>query len=185
MEILLLGLFLWSLIHLTPSLVQPLKKGWINRMGENGYKLTFSLIVALSLALIVYGWRHTIPAYVYTPFITKPIAVALMVISFLLMGAASLPSRINTWVRHPQLSGLLVWSIAHLLANGDNRSIALFGWLGIWAVLEMIFISRREGAWVKKSVPSVGKELKSIAISLVIFLVAAVLHPYIAGVSLK
>ncbi|MEH6468241.1 MAG: NnrU family protein [Porticoccus sp.] len=111
--------------------------------------------------------------------------MALMVISFLLVGAASLPSRINTWVRHPQLSGLLVWSIAHLLVNGDNRSIALFGGLGVWAVLEMIFISRREGEWIKKQVPSGRQELKGLAISLVIFVVAALIHPYIAGVSLK
>ncbi|MEH6467231.1 MAG: NnrU family protein [Porticoccus sp.] len=185
MEILLLGLFLWSLIHLVPSLAQPLKKGWINVMGENGYKITFSLFVGISLVLIVYGWRHTMPMYVYTPLTPKPVVIALMVISFLLVGAANIPSRINTWVRHPQLSGLLVWSIAHLLVNGDNRSIALFGGLGVWAVLEMIFISRREGEWIKKQVPSGRQELKGLAISLVIFLVAALIHPYIAGVSLK
>ncbi|MEH6468240.1 MAG: NnrU family protein [Porticoccus sp.] len=72
MEILLLGLFLWFLIHLIPSLAQPLKKGWINVMGENGYKITFSLFVGISLVLIVYGWRHTMPVYVYTPLTLNP-----------------------------------------------------------------------------------------------------------------
>lgn len=185
MDLLLLGLFLWSVVHFIPSMAQPIKKGWINLMGENGYKATFSLLIALSLVLIVYGWRHTIPSHIYSPVVSKPIVILLMVVAFILFGASKHPSRINHWLRHPQLSGLVLWSIAHLLANGDSRSVTLFTWMAVWAILEMIFISRREGEWVKKSVPSVPKELRGVAISLVIFVVAAVIHPYLSGVSLK
>jgi uncharacterized membrane protein len=185
MEILISGLLLWSLAHFIPSIAQPLKQGWINAIGDKGYRITFSLLIVLSLVLIVYGWRHTVPTYVYAPIVAKPVAVILLVVGFLLFGAAKHPSRINSWVRHPQLSGLLVWSIAHLLVNGDSRSVALFGAMGVWAILEMIFISRREGEWVKKPVPSGKQELKGVAISLVIFVVAVLIHPYIAGVSLK
>ncbi len=169
MEILLLGLFVWSFVHFIPSLAQPVKKAWISAMGDTGYKITFSLTVVLSLLLIVYGWRHSVPTHIYD----------------LLFGAAKHPSIINSWVRHPQLTGLILWSTAHLLANGDSRSVTLFGCLGVWAILEIIFISRREGEWVKKPIPSGPQQLKGIAISLVIFVVAAVIHPYIAGVPLK
>ena len=77
----------------------------------------------------------------YAPIVAKPVAVVLLVVGFLLFGAEKHPSRINSWVRHPQLSGLLVWSIAHLLVNGDSHSVALFGAMGVWAILEIIFIS--------------------------------------------
>lgn len=132
MEILLLGLFVWSFVHFIPSLAQPVKKAWINAMGDTGYKITFSLIVVLSLVLIVYGWRHTVPIHIYDPVVAKPFAIALMVVSFLLFGAAKHPSIINSWIRHPQLTGLILWSTAHLLANGDSRSVMLFGSLAVW-----------------------------------------------------
>ncbi len=62
----------------------------------------------------------------------------------------------------------MVWATAHLLLNGDSRSVLLFGWLGIWALLEIVFISRREGEWVKKPVPGWSREIRGLAISLVI-----------------
>jgi uncharacterized membrane protein len=185
MEILLLGLFLWSLVHFIPSLAQPMKKAWINAMGDIGYKITFSIVVVLSLVLMVYGWRHTVPTHLYDPVVARPVAIALMVVSFLLFGAAKHPSIINSWVRHPQLTGLILWSTSHLLVNGDSRSVTLFGCLGVWAILEIIFISRREGEWIKKPIPSVPQQIKGVAISLVIFVVAALIHPYLSGVSLK
>jgi uncharacterized membrane protein len=186
MEIMLFGLLLWSLIHFVPSLAQPVKKGWINILGEIGYKISFSAIVIFSLILIVYGWRHSTPVNIYAlPIIVKPIAVIVMILAFVLFGVAKHPTRIKTFVRHPQLTSIIVWSGAHLLANGDSRSIVLFGWMGIWAALEIIFISRREGVWIKEPPPSWPQELKGLAISLVVFIVAAVAHPYIAGVPLK
>ena len=185
MDILLLGLLLWSLVHLIPSLAQPMKKAWIHAMGDTGYKITFSITVVLSLVLMVYGWRSTVPTHIYDPVVAKRVAIVLMIVSFLLFGAAKHPSIINTWVRHPQLTGLILWSVVHLLVNGDSRSVTLFGWLGTWALLEIIFISRREGKWIKKPIPNGPQQIKGIIISLVIFVVAAVVHPYLSGVSIR
>ena len=39
--------------------------------------------------------------------------------------------------------------MSHLLANGDGRSIVLFGGLGLWAVVAIVAINRRDGAWQK------------------------------------
>ena len=30
-------------------------------------------------------------------------------------------------LRHPQLTGVLLWGVGHLFANGENRSLLLFG----------------------------------------------------------
>lgn len=186
MELLAFGILLWSLVHFVPSLAQPVKKGCINILGENGYKLIFSVIVVISLGLIVYGWRHIIPTVVYTlPIWVKPISLILMVVAFLLFGAANYQTRIKLFIRHPQLMGVIIWSIAHLLVNGDNRSIVLFGGLGIWAMLEIIVINRRGDAWIKQPAPGWPKEFKGLAISLVVFVIAVLAHPYFAGVSLR
>ena len=86
-------------------------------------------------------------------------------------------------LRHPQLTGVLIWAAAHLMMNGDSRSLVLFGGLGSWALLEIIFINRRDGAWVKPEVPGIGQEIKILAISLVAFLALMFGHPWFAGVA--
>ena len=186
MEIMIFGLLLWSLVHFIPSLAIPVKKNWIGMLGETGYKISFSALIFLSLALIIYGWRHSTPSHLYTlPIIVRPITVLLTLFAFVLFGAAQRPARLKTFIRHPQLTGVIVWSFAHLLSNGDSRSVVLFGWMGIWAILEIIFINRRDGEWIKQPSPAWPKEFKGLAITFVIFVIVALLHPYIAGVSLK
>ncbi len=61
-------------------------------------------------------------------------------------------------VRHPQLTGVSIWAFAHLMMNGDSRSIVLFGTMFIWAILSIAaLINRRDGEWVKQPVPGLGK----------------------------
>lgn len=186
MALLIAGVVLWSLVHLVPALLPAVKKRWINMVGNNGYQATFSILIVLSLVMIVYGWRHAIPEHIYTlPAVANQLAMVLMVIAFLLFGAAIVPSRINSYIRHPQLLSVLIWSFAHLLVNGDSRSIILFSGMGVWAVLEIIFINRREGVWTKPARPGLRKEALSIAVSLAFLVVAVLAHPYIAGVAIR
>lgn len=181
---LVLGVALWSAVHFIPSIGIALKSGLNNAVGENGYKIGFSLLVVLSIVLMVVGWRQTEPSALYVPVDwSRSAAAILMVVGFILFGAAQHPSRIKRYIRHPQLTGLIVWSVAHLLSNGDSRSVILFGGLGLWALIEIPLINAREGEWVKPDSPSIGIELRGLAISLAIFTVALVLHPYFAGVS--
>lgn len=186
MEIILAGLLLWSLTHLTPSLAPTVKKAWVNMFGKNGYKLSFTVLILVSVIMIVYGWRHTTPTYLYPiSEAAKPVALALIVVAFVIMGSSSYPTRIKRQIRHPQLTGIILWSVAHLTVNGDSRSILLFGGLGIWAVLEIVFINRRDGKWIKPSTPTWGTEFKGLAVSLVVFIVVVLVHPYIAGIPVK
>ena len=176
------GLLLWSLVHFVPSVATGIKEAWVSRMGENGYKLSFTLLIAISLVLIVLGWRSALPSQLYLPPIgARHLAFLLLALAFLLFGAAQQPTRIKRLVRHPQLSGVIAWSIAHLMLNGDTRSILLFTWLAAWAALEIMFINRRDGAWVKPQAPSWGREAAGAVISLGIFLLVALAHPYFTG----
>lgn len=186
MELLISGLLLWSIVHFIPSIGIKFKTAFINRFGNNLYTVTFSLLIVLSLVLIVFGWRSSIPEYLYyLPPIVKPASLILLVISFFLFGATKHETRIKSVVRHPQLASIVTWSTAHLLINGDSRSVVLFGGLGCWAVLELIFINRREGQWIKPEKPSLKVEIQGGLISLVILFVVIFLHPYIAGVPVK
>ena len=184
MSLLIAGLILWTAVHFLPSKGIVLKEKFVTSLGENGYKGAFTVLILASLAMIVFGWRSITPSHLYAlPDIARPISMILMVLAFVLFGAAKQSTRIKQFIRHPQFSSVIVWSIAHLLLNGDSRSVLLFGWLGLWALLEIIAINKREGAWVKPEVPPLANELKLLVISLVIFTVLVFLHPYLAGVA--
>lgn len=186
MEILLMGLLLWSVTHLLPSLAPAIKRKWIIKLGENGYKGLFSVLIVFSIVLIVMGWRNVEPSHLYSlPASVRLLALLLLFMAFVLFSAANLATRIKRFIRHPQLTCIILWSIAHLLVNGDSRSIVLFGWMGIWAVVEIIFINRRDGEWIKEVVPPLAAEFKLLLISAVVFFVVVFMHPYIAGVALR
>ncbi len=81
------------------------------------------------------------------------------------------------------MTGLLTWAVAHLLASGDNRSIALFGGLGVWAILEMIFINRREGQWHKGNAAPISSDAIVVIIAAVAFAVILYFHEWLFGVA--
>ena len=179
-----LGVGLWSALHFMPSLARGPRALLIARLGDKTYRILFSLGVVGSIALMVLGWRATTPVEIYTPPPWgHPVANALVLVAFLLFGLAHAKTNVKRVIRHPQLTGLVVWAIGHLLANGDSRSVVLFGALGVWALIEMPLINRREGRWVRPGPVPLTAEIRPVAIGLVIFAVVLFAHPYLFGVS--
>ena len=184
MTVLIAGVAAWSLLHLFPALARPARERLIGKMGRNGYRGVFSLLILGSLALIVMGWQSVPEAFIYVlPPWSRTLALLLVAIAFLLLGAAHYPTRIKRWIRHPMLTGVIAWSAGHLLANGTMRALVLFGGLGLWAIVEILLINRREGRYEKPAPPPVAAELRGVFISAIIFLVVLYLHPYFTGVA--
>ena len=185
MSLLILGLLIWITVHLFPSVAPARRQRLIVRHG-NLYQGLFSLLLITSLGLIIAGWRQAVPVHLYTPpaELRHP-AMLLAVIGLILMVAASFRTRIKLAIRHPQLTGVLLWSIAHLLLNGDSRAVLLFGALGAWTVVSMLTINRRDGAWIKPPGPDgwLG-ELGIVVIGLLISALAIRFHSYLSGVPL-
>ncbi len=182
MTMLIIGVLLWSTLHLVPVIARGPRQSAIGTLGEGGYKGIFSLLMLTSLALMVFGWRGSVPQSVYIPSQEMRLAgLVLVVIGFIFMAAANRPSRFGRLVRHPQLFGVLLWAAAHLLANGDSRSLVLFGGLGGWCIIMMPLINRRDGAWNKPEAPSWLREIVGVVIALVVVAVVVAIHPWIAG----
>jgi len=182
MILLVVGILLFAGVHFVPSLAPALRASWHGRLGEAGYKGTFSLLLLISFALMIVGWRSAQPSFVYMPSaaLHHP-ALGLLVIAFVLMVCSARSSRLCLLIRHPQLSGVALWGIAHLLLNGDSRAVVLFGGMAAWAIVEMIAINRREGVWVKGQAPSWAAEIVTLVIALVMVGVVVYIHPWIAG----
>ncbi len=185
MTLLIAGLTLWTVVHFFPSLLQEQRAAIITKVGLGTYKGVLAVLIVSSIVLIVYGWRSVIPEDIYSPPIWgRHITFLLMLITFILFVAAKHKTNIKRHLRHPQLTGLVVWSIGHLLANGDNRSVILFVMLGVWAILEMILINRREGVWQKPESLPVKKDIITVIAGCVLYTVLLFAHSYITGMSL-
>ena len=128
MTLLVLGVLIWSMVHLFPSAGALARKQLIGKIGEPTYKGVFALTIIASIVMMVFGWRAITPTAVYRASAWGYAAAELLVfVALVLFVASGLPTNLKRVVRHPQLSGLVVWSGAHLLANGDRRSLVLFG----------------------------------------------------------
>jgi hypothetical protein len=57
--------------------------------------------------------------------------------------------------------------------------------MGVWAIMEILLINRRDGEWIKEPAPAWSKEIKGLAISILIFVILVAEHPLIAGVSVR
>jgi uncharacterized membrane protein len=183
MALLVMGVILWSAVHLLPTAGSSLRSRLVDKLGESAYKGLFALLILSALGLMILGWRSAETTLVYLPPAPlRPLVLALMVLSFLLFGASGRPTRIGRIVRHPQLTGLLTWAVAHLLANGDSRSLVLFGGLGLWSLAAIVTINRRDGAWVRPEPPPLLKDAVGVLVSLALLALVIYLHPWIAGV---
>lgn len=183
MTLLTIGVLLFAVVHLSKSLAPGFRANMQQRLGANAYKGVFSLLILGSIVLIVFGWRSTAPQYLYNaPVALQAPALFLLVVAFWLFVVSSRPSRIHQLLRHPQLTGVGLWAVAHLLLNGDNRSLVLFAGMAVWALLEMFAINRRDGAWIKPNVTSLSADVINLVITAIVVAVLVYVHPWIAGV---
>lgn len=185
MTLLMSGVVLWCVLHFVPSLARPLRQSLIDRIGNNAYRGLFSLLLLSALAMIVFGWRSTPEVFIYQlPTWSRTVGMLLMVVAFILLGASHYQTAIKRLLRHPMLTGVIVWSVSHLLTNGTTRAMVLFGGIGVWALLEILLINRREGDREKPQAPPIGSEIRGVLVSLVIFAIVVYFHKYFAGVPL-
>lgn len=180
MLLLIVGVATWALLHLLKRLMPGARASLDAQFGVGPAKGIIALILLGAILMMIFGFIHEGPVAVYSP----PswgvhVNNLLMLIAVFMMGAGSGKGVSPTLLRHPMLSGIIVWACAHLLANGDQRSIILFGGLAIWAVAEILIINAREGAWDRPKAGPWQADIKTVVISLVIFGVIAGIHHFI------
>jgi len=184
MAFLIAGVVFWSVTHLFPSLAPGARASLVNKLGENPYKGLFTLDLIIALALIVYGWRSAEVATWYVPpLLGSPVVSALVFVSFFLFAAANAPGNTKRFLNHPMLTGTALWGIAHLLANGENRSVVLFGGMAIWAIVSIFTISHRDRPYVKPAPGPSGEDLMTLFASAVVYGAVLYGHEWAFGVS--
>jgi uncharacterized membrane protein len=150
MLFLILGLCLFFGIHSTRIVASDWRTRTLTRLGEGGYKGLHSVVSALGLVLVVWGFSlaQQQPVVLWAPPVwTRHVAAFLVLPAFVLITAAYVPgNRIKARLGHPMLAGVKVWALAHLLANGTLADVLLFGAFLLWAVACFASARRRDRA---------------------------------------
>lgn len=204
---------------------QPVRAGLAQAIGERGFTLAYSGVSAVLFVWMLTAYGNAPYADVWYPapwtrhvvFTVMPFSVFLVVLGYLTPNPTAVGGErafeapdpapgIFRVTRHPVLWGIGLWALAHLLANGDQASIVLFGALAILAFGGMLAVdakrARKMGAkWGPLAMttsiipflailegrtrfdwPGIG--WRRLGIALAAFLLLMLGHPYFAGVPL-
>jgi uncharacterized membrane protein len=183
----ILGLVLFFGVH-TLTTQREVRARVIAFSGGGGYKIGYSLVSALGLVLIVWGFAHYRASGMWEiwtpPTALKHLTAALMLPAVILVVASYIRGRIYTRLKHPMLTGIKLWAAAHLLANGDLGSIILFGSFLGWAVFDRISLKHRADSGAPPiPVGGPSNDLIAVAVGIVAYLALGfAFHPVVIGV---
>lgn len=184
MGLLLLGLALFAALHLLRSAAPGLRARLLARTGS-GDRWIIAGGLLLAVALMTIGYRTAPVVQVWSPpsafgylnNLLVFLAVYLFVSSYTRPGTAWLFGSLT----HPQLTGFILWALAHLLVRGHLAAIVLFGGLLIWATAEVI-LSSRVPSLVNRAEARITSPVVHLVLAAAVFLLIAGLHA-LAGVN--
>jgi uncharacterized membrane protein len=185
---LIVGLVVFLAAHSVRIFADEWRTRTVERLGLGPYKLAYSVVSVVGLALVVwgYGMAREGPVVVWQPPIWGRHAAALLtVVGFVLVVAAYVPgTRIKSALGHPMTVGVGLWALGHLLANGTLRALVLFGAFLVWAVV-LFAVRRRQDreAGTRRPAGSLARDAIVVVIGVVASLGFAIwLHAPLIGV---
>ena len=170
MTLLIMGNILWIVAHSFKRIFPNFR----NALGNAG-KGAVALSLIIALLLIVIGYRSAEYVAVWTPpnFLVH-INNVLMVVAIFVFALGHTKGRLRGCLRHPMLTSVKIWAVAHLLVNGDLASLILFGSMLAWAVLAVILINRSE-TW---TAPDPGEAKRDIVLVFMVFSIFLLLSAF-------
>ena len=148
MGMLIVGLILFLGVHSTRIVAEGWRSAIIRRLGEGTWKAAYSLVSLVGLVLIIWGFglaRQQPVQWWPAPFFMRHVAWLLTAVAFVLLAAAYVPRNgIKARLHHPMALGVAFWAAAHLLTNGNQGHVVLFGSFLAWSVLSFFSARMRD-----------------------------------------
>jgi uncharacterized membrane protein len=180
MAVLAFGVLLFAALHLVAA-VPGLKQAAKSRLGERVFGPVYGAASLVALAIIVAGWWMADFVFVYDPPEWGAHAnFGFTLVAFICFGIFLFRGRLRQRLRFPMGLAVTFWATGHLLANGDLRSVILFGGFLAYALVHM-GLGLAYGA---RPTPEVrgGHDLASVLAGIALYGVMTQLHPYLIGV---
>ncbi len=175
MLLLILGVALWWAAHLFKRLAPDARAN----LGDKGKGLIAGAL-AVSILMMIFGYRAADGAFFWGRHpATVGINNLIMIVSLYMFSPGPSKGALFYKMRHPMLTGFLLWAVAHLLVNGDVPSFILFGGLGAWALVEMAVINRAEPEWTPPVKGTIKKDVIFLVASVVLLGVIGMIHTWL------
>ena len=142
MIILIIGVILFFGVHLL-SYARPWRARLITRLGEGPYKGIYSLISAIGLGLIIWGYFRTRAGPAAADIIYWPpawgrhVTMLLVLLAMISIAIFIFKGKLRLWLRNPMSIGVALWAAGHLLSNGRLASVIMFGAFLLYALLDI------------------------------------------------
>ncbi len=184
MNLLIVGVVLFSVAHFVPAVATGFRSGLVNSLGEYGFKALLGLFMLAAVVLMVMGWKGASEAMLYQApaWGDKATLLSMLIVSALFF-APYIENNIRRRIRHPQLVGVILFGVGHLLASGSTRGVVLFGGFTLWAIIEIVLLNRRDGAWERPAAVGHKGDFKLLLTGLGFFLIFLFTHENLFGVS--
>ena len=157
------------------------------RLGQTRWQGIAGLVGLIGFILIIwgYGLARTAPINLYSPPLwTRHLSLLIMLPVFPLLLATYLPGRIQAAVVHPMLTAVIIWALAHLIANGNLADLLLFGGFLAWALTDRISLLTRPAPAVQGAPRSKANDLIALGAGLALYVVFLLwAHQWLFGVS--
>ena len=146
--VLLAGLGLWT----GPHMLKRVAPGWRARQGD-WMKGVVALLLVASIWVMARGYQSADYVGLWPRW--EPLVHLnnlLTLVALFLFVASNAGGWVSARMRHPQLTAVKIWAVAHLLVNGELAAVVLFGGLLAWAVVEVVLINR-QAEWSPSEAP--------------------------------
>jgi uncharacterized membrane protein len=180
MTVLVFGVLLFAALHLVPAV--PDRKARVKaQVGDTLYGPAYGMVSILALVIIVLGWRSSDFVPVYDPPAWGAYAnYGFTLVAFICLGIFLFRGKLRQILRFPMGLAVVFWATGHLLANGDQRSVILFGGMLLYAVTHMA-LGFANGV---RPTPEVrgGHDLMGVFAGIALYGVMTQLHDVLIGV---
>lgn len=190
----------------------PVKAALVGRIGARGFTMAYSLlsIAVLAWVIVAAGRAPFVPLWDWAPWqnhVTLSVMLVVCILAALAIGRPNLLSfggRDNDrfdpdhpgligWVRHPLLTALMLWALAHIAPNGNLAHVILFGVFAAFAAFGMHIIDRRqkrglgEERWagltrMRRDIRPTANGVMRVGVAVVVYLLLIALHGPVIGV---
>jgi hypothetical protein len=186
MAILLTGVILFFGVHLF-SYARAARARLIATLGEGPYKGVYSLVSAIGLGLMIWGYVLTragpnaADVLYWPPTWGRHVTMLLVFLGALSIAVYLHKGRLKLWLRNPMSIGVALWAGGHLFSNGEVASVILFGSFLLYALLDIVVNTIR--SHVPSFTPKPRHDPISILAGLALYaFFLFVFHPYVLNV---
>jgi uncharacterized membrane protein len=114
-------------VHSVRAIAPAWRDAMVARLGEGPWKGLYSLIALAGLILLIWGYgqaRPDAPVFYEPPIWMRHIVILLMWVAMILLVAAYVPAgHIKKRIKHPMITAVKVWALAHCSPMATSRRL--------------------------------------------------------------